>query len=228
MSKTAIVTGVSSGIGHAIALALLHEGWHVIGLSRRKVDIEGHFTSLLIDLRHTHEIEKMLTPYFKNGIDLLVNNAGMGYFAPHEELSIAQIETMVTLNFTVPLLLSRLLLRPLKQSKGWIISIASHSAHVPSRMGCVYASTKAGLIHFSESLFEEVRKSGVKVGTISPDITKTTFFRELSFFPSTNPLSYIEPECVANAVIMMLKQREGSIITEMVIRPQVLQLEKRK
>lgn len=230
MSKCAILTGASQGIGVAIALKLLELEYHVWGISRHAPSFtHPHFHFVSCDLSQpSHVIQTChhLTQTLPS-VDVLINNAGVGYFAPHEEISDQQLIDMAHINFLAPLLITKHTIRPLKKSQGWIISISSHSSKVPSRLGCAYASTKAALSHFQDSLFEEVRKSGIKVGTLIPDITNTPFFDTLSFAPSENPLSYLTPECVANGVAFMLSQRQGSVITEMVLRPEILQLDKK-
>ena len=75
-------------------------------------------------------------------------------------------------------------------------------------------------MHFSKGLFDEVRKTGVKVISILPDITKTPFYDELNFREGEEEESYILPECVADAVENILSQREGTVITEIILQPQ--------
>jgi len=107
---------------------------------------------------------------------------------------------MIELNLLVPLELSRQLLRSLKKHSGHIINIASITAKKPSPQGAAYSASKAGLAHFSESLFEEVRKSNVKVTTIIPDVTKTPFFDNIWFEPANDEAAYLTAQCIADAV----------------------------
>jgi short-subunit dehydrogenase len=151
----------------------------------------------------------------------------VGYFAPHEELSLEQIHEMVALNLLAPMLLTRGLLRSLKETKGNLIFISSFSALESSSFGAAYAATKAGLKHLGDSLFDEVRKSGVKVTTITPDITRTPFYDDLSFAPDADPAAAVTPECVAQSVMQVLTQRPGTVTTHVVLRPERLMLEKR-
>ncbi len=154
-------------------------------------------------------------------VDVLVNNAGVGYFGPHETLSSAQLLEMVQTNLVAPLLLTRLLLKSLKESEGFIFNIASTAALTPHRMGSAYSATKAGLLQFGESLFEEVRKASVKVCTICPDMTSdTAFYEQASFQYDSSPLTHLEPSCVANAVMTVLSQRNGTAMTLVVVKPQ--------
>jgi hypothetical protein len=209
----------------------LSEGWSVYGTSRRVSPIEHehyvHFESDLSDSKQVTEFSRFVLD-FSPEVTALVNNAGIGHFAPHEELSQKAIFEMVSVNLLAPLLLTRELLRSLKQTKGWIINMSSFSAHESSSFGAAYAATKAGLRHFGASLFEEVRRSGVKVVTLSPDITRTPFYDNLTFGPEDSFEAAVLPETVASTVMEILSKPEGTVVTEMVIRPQRILLRKGK
>ena len=227
----AVVTGTSSGIGAAITDTLLENGWVVCGMSRRAATRDSaDYSHYMTDLTDTKQIELTVATirerHHSGGIQALINNAGIGHFAPHEELSVTQLEELTKVNLLAPLTLAKLLLRDLKQSKGSIINISSFSAHESSSFGAAYAATKAGLRHFGNSLFEESRKSGLKVVTISPDITRTPFYDSLSFAPEDDENAAITPQCLAQMVIDVLNQRAGTVTTEVVLRPQRLLLKK--
>lgn len=226
----AVVTGSSSGIGEAITSTLISQGWTVRGVSRRASSIESPFYShITADLTDSHAINRVARQLLSDHttIDALINNAGVGHFAPHEELSVEQIEELVKLNLLAPLLLSKYLLRSLKETQGTLINISSFSAEESSSHGAAYAATKAGLRHFGDSLFDEARKSGVRVTTITPDITRTPFYDKLSFAPEDDELAAVTPQCVADSVLQILNQRNGTVTTHVVLRPQRLILKKR-
>lgn len=224
---TAIVTGASSGIGLSIAKALLKLNYKVYGFGRDFSKCKNDFTNqsnfipISCDLMNTSLLcEKIKKISKAESIKILVNNAGIGYFGPHEELSPRKIHEIVTINLEIPLLLSQLLLRQLKKIQGYIINISSIEAKKSSVYGCAYGATKAGLTHFSESLFDETRKYGVKVVTIHPDMTKTDFYRNSNFKESEDFDTYIAPEEVAQAINMILSQRESLVCTDITLRPQ--------
>jgi short-subunit dehydrogenase len=159
---------------------------------------------------------------------VLVNCAGAGYFGPHEEIAVDDIARMVDLNLTAPILLTRQLLRRLRDAGGFIINIVSMCAIRTSPKGCVYAATKAGLRHFGASLFEEGRKSGLKVVNINPDMTRTPFFDHLYFGCTEDPQGYLEPSCVADAVEHCLSARLETVVSEITLQPQRLMVDKDK
>jgi short-subunit dehydrogenase len=226
----AVVTGTSSGIGKAITETLLESGWRVLGVSRREAFFRSQdYTHLQFNLTEIDSLPQMIQDVLREHgpVQALINNAGVGHFAPHEELSPKQIRELVDLNLLAPLIITRCMLRSLKETRGNIIFISSFSALESSSFGAAYAATKAGLKHFSDSLFDEVRKSGVKVTTISPDITRTPFYDSQPFAPEEDSSAAITPECVAQAVQQVLAQRPGTVTTHIVMRPERILLAKR-
>jgi short-subunit dehydrogenase len=160
-------------------------------------------------------------------IAVLVNNAGVGYFGPHEELNPQKIQSMVATNLTVPMIMSQLLLRDLKKNSGYLINISSVTADKSNTHGCAYGATKAGLSSFSHSLFDEVRKYGVKVVTIQPDMTKSNFYRNADFCEGDGSDTYVEPQEIAQTVDFILNQREGLVISDITIKPQKHQIKRK-
>ena len=216
--KSAVVTGASSGIGKAISLKLEELGFKVYRISRR----DG------IDLSDVNNLEKNLSNILKDkNIKILVNSAGFGIFRPHEEIKTEDIINMTNVNLLAPLILTKLFLRTIKQNRGYVFNITSIEALRYSKFSAIYSATKAGLRSFSLSLFEEVRKSGVKIISINPDMTKTEFFDNLQFsYDENDEMSYIKPECIVDVIEMSLKAREGTVINDITIRPQVVKIKK--
>ena len=210
--KKAIVTGYSSGIGKAICDALVVDGYTIIKLQTRLED-----TSTL-----EKEVKDLLK---KNDINLLVNCAGVGIFQPHEEISISKIKELIDINLTAPIILTSLLLRSLKKTQGHIINIASIEATKHSKFSALYTATKSGLRDFGLSLFEELRKSGVGVTTINPDLTKSSFFDDLQFEPSNKEDTYLLPQTIAQTVLDILHTQ--GVITDITVRPQKFDIKKR-
>ncbi|HKJ44565.1 MAG TPA: SDR family oxidoreductase [Balneolales bacterium] len=232
--KTAVVTGTSSGIGLAVSKYLNEQGYRVYGLARdfSKTNYKDDlFHPIVCDVTSMSELEQAAEDILDREdkrIDMLINNAGVAYFAPHEELQVSQIEQMVQTNLTAPLILTRLFLRSLKETEGFIINITSVTAEIRSKWGGTYAATKAGLQHFSNILFEDVRKSGVKVVTIMPDMTDTAFYDHLSFKPDSHEAAHLTPGDVVDALDTILQKREGSVITQITLRPQLHRIVKKK
>ena len=222
----ALVTGASSGIGLAIAEMLIDRSYVVYGFARDFSNCDfthEHFFPTVCDVSDSRALEAAFGKISAapEPLRVLVNSAGIGIFGPHETLSLKQIDEMVRTNLTAPLQLTKLALRALKENRGVLVNIASSAALSPHRLGCAYGAVKAGLLHFGESLFEEVRKSGVRVCTVCPDMTADTgFYNDASFAPSDEPDCHITASCVADAVWNILARRDGTVQTLTVLKPQ--------
>ena len=122
------------------------------------------FHPIVCDLLDTKKLQSVVAALQKEWkqekrtFSLLVNNAGTAYYGLHEELRPEGISEMVRVNLEVPMLLTQQLLRTLKQNHGTIINISSVTAIGSNPHGVAYGATKAGLLSFSRSLFDEARK----------------------------------------------------------------------
>ncbi len=221
IKKTAIITGASSGIGKAISLRVLELGFSVIGVSRTvdEKDFESeNFKALRCDLSDEKETLKLCETLKKETPFIMINAAGFGLFEPHEELSAKTITEMTFLNLTAPMLLTNATLRKLKQNSGYLININSIEAIRASKFAGVYSATKAGLKAFSDSLFEETRKSGLSITNINPDMTQSSFYDELRFQTSDKEDEKLLTSDIADAVEHILSMRKGAVVSDYTIR----------
>ena len=220
--KIALITGASSGIGRAVSQALLADGFAVYGIGRTfSADTNPRLHKLVYDLTDTAGLPAFLKANVPAPVSLLVNCAGVAYYGPHETLSPAAIREMVTVNVEVPLLLTNLFLRDLRETGGTIVNISSVTAKQSNNThGCAYGATKAALSHFSQSLFEETRKNGVRVIAIHPDLTDTKLYRNADFRPSEEPECVLCADEIAKAVLLAVNARDGLVVSDLTIRPQ--------
>ncbi len=230
--EAAIITGASSGIGYAISQKLSALGYEVFGIGRdfEKVEwqAEDNVHPIVCDVLDTDKLcacIKQITA--QHPVHILVNNAGVGYYGLHEELSPDKIKKLVRTNLETPMILTQQLLRHLKKNAGYVINISSVTANQSNPHGCAYGAAKAGLASFSHSLFDEARKYGVKVVTIFPDITQTNLYRNADFREGDETESYLLPEDVADAVEWILSQREGVIVTDITLKPQIHRIKRK-
>ena len=219
--KKAVVTGASSGIGQAITQRLLNLGFEVMGVSR-SISSEhfnhANFQAVKCDLSKEKETLEFCEKLKYENIFILINSAGFGTFAPHEELSTKTISSMTFLNLTTPMLLSNASLRTLKQNDGYLININSIEALRASKFAGVYSATKAGLKAFGDSLFEETRKSGLSITNINPDMTESAFYENLRFETSQKENEKLLATDIADAVAHILSMRKGAVVSEYTIR----------
>lgn len=244
--KTVLITGVSSGIGKALLLSLRKENCILHGIVKnedRKASLANELSALLppedlayitlhvCDLRKSSDIEALAQTLRQKDIhpDILILNAGVGFYGPHEELSVKNLTDLAAVNFTAPLLLTNLFLRDLKKNKGHLLCISSVTASKTNNThGCAYGATKAGLSSFAKSLFEEVRKYGVRVTVLAPDMTKTDLYRNAAFCAADSDDAALTPEEVADHALFALAAREGLNLTELTMQPQRHRLERYK
>lgn len=184
MTKTILITGVTAGFGRAAAKRFAHGGWNVIGTGRRAArlqelqeEIGDAFLPLEIDMRDFSALEDLaaLSPPW-NGVDLLLNNAGLA--PPTESLPETEwqrIDTVIETNITGLVALTRALLPRLIERKGQIINLSSVAATYPYKGGAVYAGTKAFVRQFSLDLRCDLAGTGVRVTSVEPGMAETEF-----------------------------------------------------
>ena len=179
-SKTALVTGASSGIGEATAPRLAMAGYNVYGTSRRGAQAgQRSFEMLPLDVTSDESVAAAVRDVMRRAgrIDLLVNNAGFGVApAGAEESSIEQARSIFDTNFFGIVRMTRAVVPHMRlQGSGRIINIGSVLGFLPMPYGALYAATKHAIEGYSESLDHELRTRGIRVSVIEPAYTKTQF-----------------------------------------------------
>jgi short-subunit dehydrogenase len=175
-----LVSGVSSGIGKAVASALAAKGFDVFGTSRNPQGIEPIPGVELVQLDVTDDgsVAGAVSAVMQRAgrIDVLVNNAGFGVFGAAEESSISQAQQIFDTNFFGLVRVTRAVLPYLRaQGSGRIINIGSVLGFLPAPYGALYAASKHAVEGYSESLDHETREFGVRVTVVEPGYTNTSF-----------------------------------------------------
>jgi 3-hydroxy acid dehydrogenase / malonic semialdehyde reductase len=225
LKRTVLITGASSGIGRAIARNLLQQGHDVIGISRDCAKFKVprvNFHPVQFDLSQLQELPQKVRALEREfpDLDAVVFSAGIGQFGSLEEFSYAQIQALMTINFTSPVFLTRALLPFLKRkAKSDLIYIGSEAALKGSRKGTIYCASKFALRGFTQALREECSKDQVRVCLINPGMVLTKFFDPLSFAPGDDESNYLIPEDVADAVSYVFNARPHIVIDEINLNP---------
>lgn len=188
MSKTnlgvALVTGASTGIGHATAKALQAAGFRVFGTSRRPApERSDGVTMLTCDVTDDASVAKLVEDVLAvaGRIDLLVNNAGLGLFGGAEESSTAQAQALFDVNvFGVLRVTNAVLPTMRRQGKGRIVNVSSVQGLIPAPYFALYSATKHAIEGYSESLDHELRLLGIRVVLVEPAYTRTLFEENLA------------------------------------------------
>jgi short-subunit dehydrogenase len=176
--KTAFVTGASSGIGKAAAIALTRTDYRVIGTSRNAAPGEVRDGIRMIACDVTDDasvIQAVALAHAELGrIDLLVNNAGYAVSGAAEESSVEQVRALFDTNFLGVVRVTNAVLPIMRaQGHGRILNIGSVLGLIPGPFGAYYAASKHAIEGYSESLDHEVRSFGIRVAVIEPWATKT-------------------------------------------------------
>jgi len=202
----ALVTGASSGIGRAIAEALTHEGYVVIGTSRNAATAPPLAGVDFVDLDVTSEdsVGDAVTGVIERfgRIDVLVNNAGIGLAGAAEESTAEQARTLFDVNlFGVMRMTNAVLPHMRARRAGRIVNISSILGLIPAPYMAIYASTKHAVEGYSESLDHELRQHGVRVLLIEPGYTGTAF--EANTLNPDSPLAvYAHQRTVSRDVLV--------------------------
>ena len=185
MMKHWFITGISSGLGKALAEAVIKSGDFVIGTFRKEEQVStfnktnsGKGFAIQLDISNEDEIEKAVETIkakFKS-IDVLVNNAGVGFVGAVEESSSFEVRQVFESNFFGTLKLTQCVL-PLmrKQNSGHIIQISSHGGIKAVAGFGIYNASKFALEGFSEAMAQEVAPLGIKVTIVQPGPFRTNF-----------------------------------------------------
>src|SRR5258705_10806400 len=185
IGKTAVVTGGSRGIGLAIARALVTSDVNVVitgtnetRLERAVAELGAMAMAQKADVRDYADVERVLAAAASRfgGIDILINNAGVGVFTPVANMSIEQWHDVIDTNLTGVFYCCRAVLPYLRRrGGGWIINISSLAGKNAFPEAAAYCASKSGLNAFSESLMQEVRHDGIRVAYVMPGSVNTNF-----------------------------------------------------
>lgn len=225
--KTAIITGASRGLGKAIAEALVEKGAKVFGLARTKEDLEkiqrnlgDKFIPVVLDLTAEDDLNAWINKTFseQNFPDILINNAGVGYFQKVDELSSEKWQQMMNINLNAVFYLSRAVVPLMKKKDTYshIINIGSIVGKITGSEKSGYSATKFAIQGFSEALFKELRGFKIKVSVINPGSIETDFFETSGI--ETNP-SMLQAKEVAATVLHVLETPDNVLIDELTMRP---------
>ncbi|MDQ2935913.1 MAG: SDR family oxidoreductase [Acidobacteriota bacterium] len=228
--KVAIVTGGSKGIGRGIAEALVREGVNVCISARSRSEIDqtacdleasgkGTVRGVVADVRNYEQIKALfdLTITELGGLDILINNAGIGKFQTVEEMTPEDFRAVLETNVigvfyccheAIPLMK--------KRGGGYIINISSLAGTNAHPQMAAYNASKFGLNGFSEAMMQEVRHDNIKVSYIMPGSVNTEFAGDS---PDANKSWQLTPADIARVVIDLLHHDARSLASRVEIRP---------
>jgi 3-oxoacyl-[acyl-carrier protein] reductase len=223
--KVAVVTGGSRGIGRGIAEALVREGARVALTSRTAATatesaraIGGKSLGIGCDVRSYESVQNLFREVERacGGLDVLVNNAGLGKFAPVADMDPADFREVIETNLNGVFYCCREAI-PLmkKRGGGYIFNISSLAGKNPFTNGGAYNASKFGLNGFSEALMMEVRYDGIRVSYLMPGSVATEFGRG----SAAKQDWALQPSDVADVVIDLLRSPARALYSRVEMRP---------
>ena len=241
MTRTALVTGGSSGIGLALSRRLAARGYRLLWVSLDEAELaaageavrahtpDAEIETLALDLSDTSAPARVMQwAQGLGGVDLLVNNAGFGVYGPSRDLAPEAEAKMIAVNAGALHALTRLFLKPMEdRGDGVIVNISSNSAFIPAPNLAVYAATKAFVKHYSQALTEELEaaKSPVRVMTVCPSAVSDTPFKSRAAMDGVRTFESFTAttaEEVAGDIIKGLDQGKSFVLTGAAMRRALL------
>ncbi|KEO83719.1 SDR family oxidoreductase [Tumebacillus flagellatus] len=224
--QTAIVTGASRGIGRAIVRACLEMGINVVAVARNEYGLERlqeemrvgkRLLAVACDIRDQLEVERLFEVACDRfgSIEIVINNAGVGFFAPIEEYDEAMLDEILDTNLKAVFHMCRAAFVHMKRGGGGqIVNIAALLGHVAEPFASAYCASKWGVLGLTEALRLEGSPHGIRVASVSPGTTQTDF----GGIPSSQKGQALRPETVAEAVTYLLTQGDDAKMTQVVLR----------
>ena len=227
--KTALITGGTKGIGNGVAETLIKEGIKVAITGRNEETVnkamaqlnkikEGYALGVVADVRDFESQQNAVNQVIEQwgGLDILVANAGVGHFASIESLTLEQWHETIDINLTGVFYSVKAALPALKESKGYLITIASLAGTNFFASASAYNASKFGLVGFTQAVMLDVRNDGIKVTTIMPGSVATHFN---DHEPSEKDAWKIQPEDIGQIVADLLKMNPRTLPSKIEVRP---------
>ncbi|HEY6222648.1 MAG TPA: SDR family NAD(P)-dependent oxidoreductase [Gemmatimonadales bacterium] len=225
-----VVTGGTEGIGRSIAFAFGRAGARLAICARTAARVEATVAELRAagcdaigrqcdvgDDRSVAGFAEFVATECGDTV-VLVNNAGIGRFAPLAELSLADWDLTMATNLRSLFLVTRALLPAVVRSRGAIVNIASLAGKNGFEGGTAYCASKHAVLGFSKSLMLEVRKQGVRVIAVCPGSVATPFMdKQTRMHPNREKV--LQPDDVAQAVVAALALPDHAMVSELDLRP---------
>lgn len=188
MTKTALVTGGSSGIGYAIADALRDRGYAVVITGRAQESLREAATRLGVDhcgcdLRRMEDLDAVAGRFADSGLDVLVNCAGIAKPLPVAAYTLDNFQEHIEVNLRAPIFLIERLLPALTRRGGCVVNISSIITRRGAAAFGIYAATKGALESFTRNVARELAPQGVRINAICPGAIETPMFDKFGLPP---------------------------------------------
>jgi len=217
---SALITGGSSGIGLAIA-RMLHEEGYALTLAARKVErleavaADLGATSVAVDVRSEEDCARLVATHLEThgGLDVLVNSAGIGIGGPIGDMQTKHFDLQQSVNLRGAFLVTREALPALRETRGYVVNLASIAGTIPTPGLAGYGAAKAALISLTRSLAREEVEAGVRVTALCPAFVDTP----MTTWTGIEGDDMIQPEDCAELVRALLRMSPAARVPVVVI-----------
>ncbi len=220
MDRAALVTGGSSGIGLAIARMLRDEGFGLTLASRRAEKVEAAAEELgafavAADVGDPDACARLVAEHRERfgRLDMLVNSAGVGIAGNIEQLQVKHFDLQMGVNLRGLFTMSQAAIPLLRESRGWIVNLASIAGTIPTPGLATYGASKAAVISLTRSLNEELDGDGIRAVAICPGFVATP----MAEWAGLADDEMIQPEDCAEIVRMLLRLSPRARVPQVVI-----------
>jgi NAD(P)-dependent dehydrogenase (short-subunit alcohol dehydrogenase family) len=220
MDRAALITGGSSGIGLAIARMLRDEGYELTLASRRPERVQAAAEELgavavAADVGNADDCRRIVAEHRERfgRLDMLVNSAGIGIGGRVEDLPVKHFDLQIAVNLRGLFLVTQAAIPLLRESRGWIVNLASIAGTLPTPGLATYGATKAAVISLTRSLNEELGADGVRALALCPGFVDTP----MAEWSGLTGEEMIQPEDCAEVVRMLLRLSPRARIPQVVI-----------
>ncbi|BAS55530.1 SDR family oxidoreductase [Leptolyngbya boryana CZ1] len=232
INRRALITGASSGIGQATALAFARSGIDLVLVSRSQSKLDAvaqearslgvDAQAYAIDLADVTTVRSRLEELISKAgtIDILVNNAGMAYTGTLGEMPLSDWQRVIDLNVTSVFQCVQAVLPGMRSRKrGTIINVASIAAHQTFPNWGAYCVSKFGVLALSKTLAAEERAHGIRVVTISPGSVNTAIWDTETVHADFDRAAMLTPDIVADAILQAATMNDRAVVEEMILMP---------
>ena len=229
-NKVVVITGASKGIGKATAFAFAAAGAKVVLAARTRETLEqvaaelretgAEALAIPTDVTDVDAVEQLIQQTLDayQRVDILINNAGIGYFGPVVDFDPDDWDAVLNSNLKAVYLCAKYVLPSmLERGGGQIINVLSVAAKVAFQASSAYCAAKAGALALTKVLASEVRQQNIRVTAVLPGSVHTPFWDDIPKHPDFEQM--LTPEHVAGTIVSICQQPPGMVTEEIVVMP---------
>lgn len=226
--KIILVTGVTSGLGYAIANRFCSIGWTVIGLARNteklaalQVDLGASFIPYVCDISNSSQLDITFQKIFGlyPSLDVLINNAGIFKLKNFDDCKPEDIDQIIDTNLKGAIFCTYFALNHIKKGTGRIINISSVAGRRGIKNQAIYCASKFGLEGFGEALGQELQEREISLTTLSPGGIDTELWSPKNPYPGSNKEKLLQPKDIVHLIEEIIQFSPNMVVKSITMFP---------